>query len=401
MRVVHLSDLHLGFRQYQRLTPTGINQREADVAAAFRRAIDRTVNLRPDVVLLAGDIFHNVRPTNPAILHAFQQFSRLREELADSVVVIVAGNHDTPRAAETGCILRLFTPLGIHVVEGSARRLDFPDRSLSILAVPDVPGAQRPAFVPDRAARYNVLVLHGEVEGMVAAAGASFERTVNEITLEELGAARFNYVALGHYHVFRKIAPNAFYSGSLEYTSANAWGELAEERAADLPGKGLIEFDLDRGTHVFHHLAPVRALRDLPAISARGKSAREMDIAIHEAIEACDGGIEDRIVRLLVRDLPRHVTRELDQKILRDYRRRALHFHLDTRRPEIIRSSGSAAPGRRPSLVETVRDKLRGRPLDNDVDRDALIDLGLQYLKRVDDLDPHPAAAGTGEDEAS
>ena len=33
MRLVHLSDLHLGYRQYQRLTPGGINQREADVAA--------------------------------------------------------------------------------------------------------------------------------------------------------------------------------------------------------------------------------------------------------------------------------------------------------------------------------------------------------------------------------
>jgi hypothetical protein len=32
LRLVHLADLHLGYRQYQRLTPRGINQREADVA---------------------------------------------------------------------------------------------------------------------------------------------------------------------------------------------------------------------------------------------------------------------------------------------------------------------------------------------------------------------------------
>jgi DNA repair exonuclease SbcCD nuclease subunit len=64
MRLVHLSDLHLGFRQYQRLTPTGVNQREADVALAFRRAVDRTVELRPDLVLVAGDVFHTcARPT--------------------------------------------------------------------------------------------------------------------------------------------------------------------------------------------------------------------------------------------------------------------------------------------------------------------------------------------------
>ena len=73
--------LHLGFRQFQRVTPSGINQREADVAGSFARAIDKVIALAPDLVLIAGDVFHTVRPTNPAILHAFHQFSRLRQEL--------------------------------------------------------------------------------------------------------------------------------------------------------------------------------------------------------------------------------------------------------------------------------------------------------------------------------
>ncbi|HEY7893502.1 MAG TPA: hypothetical protein VIC24_01245, partial [Gemmatimonadaceae bacterium] len=73
MRLVHLADLHLGFRQYHRLTPDGINQREADVALVFRRAIDKVVALRPEVVLIAGDVFHTVRPMNAAIIEAFTQ----------------------------------------------------------------------------------------------------------------------------------------------------------------------------------------------------------------------------------------------------------------------------------------------------------------------------------------
>ena len=177
MRLVHLSDLHLGYRQYQRLTPGGINQREADVAGAFRRAVEKTIALSPDVVLVAGDVFHNVRPTNPAILQAFQQFARLRAALPGTDVVMVAGNHDTPKTAETGCILRLFKELGVHVVDGAPERLAFPEKNLSILAVPDVPGAANAiALAPDPAARYNVLLLHGEVEGMLppyAAASAS------------------------------------------------------------------------------------------------------------------------------------------------------------------------------------------------------------------------------------
>ena len=89
MRLAHLSDLHLGYRQYQRQTPAGINQREADVAAAFARAIDRLIAIRSDVIVFGGDIFHTVRPTNPAILHAFAQFSRLRAALPDTPVVMV------------------------------------------------------------------------------------------------------------------------------------------------------------------------------------------------------------------------------------------------------------------------------------------------------------------------
>ncbi|MFL5640121.1 MAG: exonuclease SbcCD subunit D, partial [Gemmatimonadaceae bacterium] len=87
MRLVHLADIHLGFRQYQRQTPAGINQREADVATSLRRVIDTVIELRPDLVLIAGDVFHTVRPTNPAIVHAFLQFSRLMQMLPDATVV--------------------------------------------------------------------------------------------------------------------------------------------------------------------------------------------------------------------------------------------------------------------------------------------------------------------------
>ena len=94
------------------------------------------------------------------------QFSRLVQMLPETRVVMVAGNHDTPRTAETGCILRLFTPLGITVVEGTPQRITFAEHDLSILAVPDMTGA-RPVLEPDAASRYNILLLHGEIEGVL------------------------------------------------------------------------------------------------------------------------------------------------------------------------------------------------------------------------------------------
>ena len=383
MRLVHLADLHLGFRQYHRLTPTGINQREADVENAFRRAVDRVIELRPDIVAVAGDVFHTVRPMNPAIIHAFLQFQRLRQALPDAVIVIVAGNHDRPRSSETGCILRLFAQLGIHVADEGVRRFPFPGRDLSILAVPDLTG-MLPALDPEPGVRYNVLVLHGEVEGMLPEHIARVDRAVMEIPQSAIGAANWSYVALGHYHVHREIAPNAFYSGSIEYTSANPWGELVEEREAGLPGKGFVEYDLDARTATFHPLEAVRPLVNLAAIPARGMSAAELDAAIRERVESAPGGIDDTIVRLVVRDVPRHIVRELNQKALRDYQRRALHFHLDTRRPEIARLAASGAPGRRATLPETVENYLAKRPMEAGIDRPAIVALGLRYLQEAD-----------------
>jgi exonuclease SbcD len=381
MRLIHLADLHLGYRQYQRLTPTGINQREADVARAFQRAVDRILELRPDIVLVAGDVFHSVRPTNPAIVHAFRQFSRLRDGLPGAPIVVIAGNHDAPRAAESGGILGLFLELGIEVVAANPRRIPFPQQDLEIFAVP-ANMARDVDLKPGDQAKHKVLLLHEELEGVLPRLTWRPEQFANELPLAALNPELWSYVALGHYHVYRRVAPRVYYSGALEYTSNNVWGELAEESVLRLSGKGFIEHDLETGAHTFHVLEPARAVLDLPAIQARGMTAPELDFAIRETVEACPGGIDGRIVRLMAYDVPRHIARGLDHRALRDYRRRALHFHLDARRPDVVRTQASSgAPGRRATLAELVRDSLRSRHIDKDIDREELVGLGLRYLR--------------------
>jgi DNA repair protein SbcD/Mre11 len=383
VRLLHLSDLHLGFRQFQRTTPTGINQREADVAKSFTSAIDRVIELRPDLLLIAGDVFHTVRPTNPAILHAFAQFSRLTRELPETIVVIVAGNHDMPRSSETLCILRLFSPLGIHVVDKEPRRISFPAHGLSVLAVPAINDAEI-KVEPDPASRLNVLLAHGAAEGSVPAFVARTDPASLVIRREDLANPAWDYVALGHFHVYEKVAPRAFYCGALDYTGSNVWGEIEEQRAEKLPGKGMIERDLETGRQTFHPLPVAREFLDLPAIAGRGFSAADLDRAIETTVSRVSGGIDGKVVRLVVRDVQRHIARELDHKVLREFQRRALHFHLDTRRPEVLRAYASGAPGRRPSLAEMLRDSLRNRVLTSDIERDSLVELGAHYLREAE-----------------
>jgi exonuclease SbcD len=385
MRLVHLSDLHLGYRQYQRLTPTGINQRESDVAGTFRRAIDQIIALRPDLLLIAGDLFHSARPSNAAIVHAFGQFAKLRGKLPDAKVVLIAGNHDTPRTTETGSILGLFKQLDISVAFDNAHFFKFEDRDLAVLAIPDVPG-QDIVRAPDRSARYNVLLMHADVEDVVPRYYAEMDRAAVRLTRRDLDASRWSYVALGHYHVHQKVEANAYYSGSTDYTSLNVWGDLADEEERGVEGKGFIEFDLVKKSHRFHTLTPSRAFLELKPIRAHGMTVAEINAAIRKSVDKARGGIDDKVVRLVIHDVPRHVVRELDHRALREFKQRALSFQLVTRKPETSRPHVDGAPRRKASVVDVVREKLQTREIPADLDRDRLIELGLKYLTDAEEL---------------
>lgn len=386
MKLAHLADPHLGVRQYHRQTSAGINQREADVAAAFRAAVDGVIAARPDAVVVAGDLFHAVRPTNAAILFAFRQFQRLREALPDAPVVLIAGNHDTPRSAETGSILRLFAELGIDVAIDEARHLVYPALDLAVLAVPHqaLVSGERPSLRPEGTERHRVLVLHGEIEGVLPADRGGVEYGGAHVELRELGAEEWSYVALGHYHVQHQVAPRTWYAGALEYVSPNIWGELREERERRVVGKGWLLVDLATGTVEPRPIERPRRIVDLDPLDAAGMPAAALDAAIAERVAGVPGGIAEAVIRLVVRNVPRHVARELDHAAIRALKAEALHFNLDLRRPEIHREVGVGGPGRRQTLPDIVRDYLGRRPLPADLDRDTFVRIGTELIETVE-----------------
>lgn len=379
MRLVHLSDLHLGFRAYSRLTAKGLNQREADVAQSFARAVDQTIAIAPELVVIGGDIFHQVRPSNTSIKHAYQQFAKLRRGLPHTEIVMVAGNHDTPKLAETGSILGLFASLGLHVVDGAPQTLDFAHLDLSVLAVADNHYA-RPSLEPASARRYNVLLLHGEAGGISPKGSPA---ALKEISDEDLHADAWDYVAMGHYHVYRQVGPNGWYSGAIDYTSSNIWGERAEETQRGLSGKGIVERDLQSGAQTFHALTGTRRVFDLDPIDALALSPDEVDTAIVNAVESVPDGIDGAIARLIVQNMAPTVARDLDHKQLREYERRALHFQLDKRKVEIKRSAAVMAVRRRAPLSEILAEAFRERELPSDLNTDDFVTLGLDYLTKA------------------
>lgn len=386
MKLAHLADLHLGFRQYHRQTPAGINQREADTAAAFRQAVDGVLAARPDVIVVAGDLFHSVRPTNAAIVFAFQQFQRLRAALPDTPIVLIAGNHDTPRSTETGSILRLFDELGVDVATHEARRFSYESLGLSVLAVPHdaLVQAERPVLRPEGGAKYQVLVAHGEVDGVFPSDRSAVEYGGAVVQPEEFAAGEWSYVAFGHYHVQTPLGPRAWYCGALEYVSSNPWGELRDEAEKGVGAKAWLLVDLDTGVATPQPIVPARRVMDLPRIDGTDLSPEELQPLIAARVAEVPGGIANQVVRLVVTEVPRHVARQLDHAAIRGWKAEALHFQLDLRRPEPTRTTGVGAPGRRQTLPDLVSEYLGRRALPAGVDREAFVREGRELVEAAE-----------------
>ena len=378
MKIAHLADLHLGYRAYHRSTSRGVNQREADVADAFRRAVAQVAALRPDLVLIAGDVFHAVRPSNTAIAEAFRQLSVLTERLPGVPVVMIAGNHDSPRSVDTGNILCLFREIeNVHVVFEECRPVKLPDLDTTVLCMPHVSLSvdHRTVIEPDPKAKHNVLLLHAEVTDNEGEPRYRSEFGGAQVPESLVRPKAWTYVALGHHHMPAALAPNAWYAGAVERTSAFIWQEKTP--------KGFLLFDTDTGRVDFQEVE-TRPLVDLPWIEAKGLSATEVDERIRGAVESLEGGIAGKIVRQVVTDVPRVVVREMNHRRVREWKAEALHFHLDPRPPEVRRRVPVGEPARRLSLKEQVESFLgQWTPAREEIEKERLVAMGGEYIDRA------------------
>jgi len=366
MRLIHLADLHLGFRAYNRVTSQGINRREADVFAAFREALDKIVILKPDVVLMAGDIFHVPRPGNLAVVQTQKELVRFRNACTAEIVVI-AGNHESIKSADNRCILELLSLIpNVQVVSSKPEAVEVCDRAIKVFCLPHnaLEYADQIQILPDPAATYNLLMLHGTVDSDRINDYGGYD--IPEGLLQQ----NWDYVACGHYHSFTPLGRNAFYAGAIERTSNDIWKEANEE-------KGFIEFNLATHTHKFHALTSPRRTVDLPIIDAANLEPQAIDQLILANVN--QAGIEDKLVRQKVINLPKSIQSQLDYRQLRAFQTKAVHFLFDPRSPEATANKQEFLP-KTGGLAEQAKEFLQTRPLSPGVERQLFVSQGLSYL---------------------
>lgn len=315
MRIVHLADSHLGFSSYSRLDQHGQNRIEEMVYSGFEQAVDRIIQLRPDAVVHAGDVFHHVRPKIKP-LFVFQK-ALLRLQEAGIPVIVIAGNHDAPKSFSSTSPFRLFEGLrDVHIAQRYIyERFDVGDYSFHCIPFCLEPQQYLEEFGKIERKGRDVLVMHGLVESLQNRK----MRSVGEHELKDsLLKSDFDYIALGHFHAQTHVASNTWYSGSVEYFN---FGE-AQDR------KGMLLVDLETGRAEQVAVRP-KYMIDHPAVDCSGMSAEGIAQCLLDL--CCEEEMRDRMVRITLKNVNRTAYRSIDQGRMNRLGASALYFKV---RPE-------------------------------------------------------------------
>lgn len=374
MRILHLADTHLGYSAYRKTTEEGINQREIDIYNAFFQCIDYAVKTKPDLVLHAGDLFDSVRPTNRAIMVAIQQILRLSK--ANIPFIAISGNHETPKLRETGNIFTIFEHLNtvypIYKNHYETVSIHTKNETAIIHAIPQ---CQNPEEFEKNLKKiklykndFNILVAHGAVSGIKEFKMNEFNELFIPVkTIQQ----DFDYIALGHYHMYTKIEENAFYSGSIEHLS---FTEANNQ-------KGFLEINLQQ--KLKHKFIPLktRTMVDMPPLDCLNLTAEQIIKKIKEIILAIEP--KDKIIRIHLENIPSYIQRGIDFHQLRDLSKNALHFEIKSTTTKT--NEATLAVGyKMKSLADEFMKFLNTQSFPQ---KEMLLKLGLHYIHKNEERD--------------
>lgn len=250
MRLVHTADLHVT-----------AGPRLVDQAETLTAMVTAMIATRPDIAILAGDLFghevpHRSTPDERAVL-----YPAVAKLAAACPVVIVQGNHDDPTdiaalahlsgnwpitVATRAGVVDVLTPQGIHA---TVYMLPYPTKRWLLADRENAPRSLAEAHTAasdrvdallrmwshrmrrERAAtigRPQILVAHGQVAGARTAGGEVLATQEIEIRRDTLDAMPLDYGALGHIHLGQEPAERCHYPGSpvrqdFSETDAKGW----------------------------------------------------------------------------------------------------------------------------------------------------------------------------------
>ncbi|WP_295722365.1 DNA repair exonuclease [uncultured Methanobrevibacter sp.] len=244
MRFAHLSDTHLGYRQY------GLIDREKDFYNGFERIIDKIIKLDLDFVIHSGDLFDSSRPSTDALIVVQKEINKLTN--AGIPFYAIAGNHDLSRRVNPIPPQVLFRDNGIKLI--SPIKPYFKEEDYFIGGVPYMPQNRNLAIKEKletlskkaKGSTNKILVLHQGIDKYIP----QCELEIGDIP------TNFNYYAMGHLHNYIN---DSYGEGRLVYPGSTEIWKSNELNDYNINGKGFVLVEMDDG-----HVETERISVDLP-----------------------------------------------------------------------------------------------------------------------------------------
>ncbi|WP_338603857.1 DNA double-strand break repair protein Mre11 [Sulfolobus tengchongensis] len=193
MLILHISDTHLGKRQYS------LAEREKDIYNTFSQLIDIAIKEHVDAVIHSGDLFDVSNPSTNAIVEAVRNLKRLKE--AGIPFLSIPGDHDRPK--RSGFLVPHSILLEMDLIKMMTYEKPYTLGNLEIYGIPHIPTISKTALKEilsslKPTSHRSILLLHQGVKQMLP-----YESSW-QLELGDLPKG-FGYYALGHIHTRWKL----------------------------------------------------------------------------------------------------------------------------------------------------------------------------------------------------
>ena len=236
MKIMHLSDLHLG----KRVNEFSMIEDQKYILDEIIKIINEEA---PEAVIIAGDVYDKSSPTAEAV----SLFDAFLSNLADKElsVFVISGNHDSPeRIAFASDIMSKSGMYFSHVYDGNVEKVQLSDEygAVNFYLLPFIKPMNVKRFYPDaeidsytdavitalssadiNGSERNILITHQFVAG--AGRCESEELSLGGSDAVDVSAFdNFDYVALGHIHGPQRVGRDTVrYCGTpLKYSFSEA-----------------------------------------------------------------------------------------------------------------------------------------------------------------------------------
>lgn len=239
MKILHISDLHLGKRVH------GFSMEE-EQAHMLKQVLAIISDHQVEMLLISGDIYDRSVPSESAT-HMLDSFL---EQLVEQniVVCMISGNHDSAMRLQYGSSFFERSQIYISsVYDGNIEQVHY--HNVDLFLIPFIKPVMVRPFFPDREIvtyedamkavlstitfdpkTFHIALVHQFISGSKTC--DSEQKNIGG--LDEIPASlfeEFDYVALGHLHSYQRVAENMVYCGTLLKYSVD---EIKQEKRAVL-----------------------------------------------------------------------------------------------------------------------------------------------------------------------